>query len=58
MTFGARIVRARKLKGITQKELAKRIRVDQSTVESWEKDKHKPLRRYLDRLSSLLGIEI
>jgi transcriptional regulator with XRE-family HTH domain len=57
-TLGARILRARKLRGITQKELAKSFGVDQSTVESWEKDEHRPLKRYWDKLSSLLGVEV
>jgi ribosome-binding protein aMBF1 (putative translation factor) len=57
-SLGARIVQARKLRGISQKQLAVHVGVDQSTVESWEKDEHRPLKRYWDKLHSLLGVEV
>ena len=54
-TLGERIVNYRRLLGITQKELAKSLGVDPSTLGRWERDTGKPLKRLLESLNSLMA---
>ena len=53
-TPGERIVKYRRLSGITQKELAHRLGVDPSTLARWERDKGKPFRINLERVATFL----
>jgi len=50
-SLGQRIVVWRRLRGITQKELARRLGVDPTTVAGWEQGEHRPTRR----LASIIG---
>jgi transcriptional regulator with XRE-family HTH domain len=53
-SFGQRIVAFRRLRGLTQKELARRLGVDRSTIASWEQGEHRPTERLLQRLDDVL----
>jgi len=53
-TLGERIVATRRLLGLTQKELARRLGVDPSTLGRWERDGGKPPRKLLERLNAFL----
>lgn len=53
-----RIAKLRKMAGYTQKELAERLNVDQSTVSLWESGKNKPLRKIHDALAQALGCTV
>ena len=46
-TLGEKIVYYRRLKGITQKELARQISVDPTTLARWERGEREPHGRYL-----------
>jgi len=50
-SLGQRIVAFRRLRGLTQKELARRLGVDQSTLAGWERGEHRPSRH----LANLIG---
>lgn len=54
-TLGQRIVAWRRLRGITQKELARRLRVDPSTIGSWERGEQRPSTRLAEMLYQGLG---
>lgn len=42
MTFGEKIRNARKIKGLTQKQLADKIGAKHNSISDWENDKNKP----------------
>jgi len=54
-TLGDRIVNYRRLSGITQKELAKSLGIDPSTLGCWERNDSRPLKRHLEGLTAFLG---
>ena len=45
----------RRREGLTQVRLAKRLRVDEGTVRSWERGSHRPSRHLLARFRRLTG---
>jgi len=51
-TFGQKIVNYRCLFGITQKELAKSLGVDPSTLGRWERNKSTPRKELFERLEA------
>jgi transcriptional regulator with XRE-family HTH domain len=53
-TIGEKIVNARCLLGITQKELANRLSVDPGTLGRWERGKGQPKKRHLATLTACL----
>jgi transcriptional regulator with XRE-family HTH domain len=53
--LGQKTVAFRRLRGLTQKELARRLGVDPSTVASWERGEHQPSRRMLGRLGQVFA---
>ena len=53
--LGQRIVAFRRLRGLTQKELARRLGVDPSTIASWERGEHEPSRNLRVTLQAALG---
>lgn len=55
--IGARIRRRRQELGLTQRELADLVGVDESSVINWESGKHYP-RRKLGKLESVLGVRL
>ena len=44
--------------GLTQADLAKKMRVDQSTVSLWESGKTSPLQKCHKRLAKVLGVTV
>ena len=53
-TVGQRILSARRRRGLTQFELARRLAVDPSTVHGWEHDEHRPIGQGSVRLEEFL----
>jgi transcriptional regulator with XRE-family HTH domain len=54
-SLGEKIVRFRRLLGITQKELAKTLGVDPSTLGRWEKGRGQPMKRQATKLATFLA---
>lgn len=44
--------------GLTQKELAKMVNVDQSAISYWEKGVNRPVRKYVPVLAQALGVTV
>jgi transcriptional regulator with XRE-family HTH domain len=53
--LGERIIRARQALGMTQKELARRLGVDPTTLGQWERGERKPTKGLEEKIDSLLG---
>ena len=53
--FGSRIVHRRRLLGLSQKDLARKLKVDPSTLARWERGKRRPARIFLKKLEEILG---
>lgn len=58
MDFGERIVEIRKEKGISQKELAKRLSVSPVMVAHWEKGRRKPKADTLKKIADALEVPL
>jgi len=54
---GQRIRRARTRQGLSQTELAQRVRVSQPTIANWEQDSHAPRMGAPERVAEILGVE-
>lgn len=48
----------RKLAGMSQAELAKKVNVDQSSLSHWEKGDTKPCRKYIPVLAEALNVSV
>lgn len=55
-TIGGRISRAREAGGLTTNELARRIGVKNTTMQSWENDRSEPRSNKLVMLSGVLNV--
>ena len=55
-TFGDRLAAAREATGLTQKELAQRVGVKNSTLRGWEDDLSEPRVNRLNTLAGILGV--
>jgi predicted transcriptional regulator len=53
--WGERLVRQRTSLGLSQKEAAKRLGVDPSTLAKWERGERKPAGLFLGRVKRFLG---
>ncbi len=53
--LGSRIEMARKVAGLSQRELALRLGVDEKTVGRWERGENAPRGRHLQRLAEVTG---
>lgn len=53
-TLGERLRRARTSKGISHRELARLLMVDESTIWKWEAGRHRPTGRLLARLREVM----
>jgi transcriptional regulator with XRE-family HTH domain len=56
-TFGERLVRQRTMLGLTQKETAQELGVDQGTLARWERDEQEPKNDHLRHVEQLLARE-
>ena len=56
MSIGKSISRYRKLRDLTQAELAAKINVHQTQITHWETERSKPRKEYLTKLSEALGV--
>lgn len=56
LTFGLRLQVIRKLKNMSQGELAAKIGVEQNQISDYENDKHTPSLYTLDLLCKALGV--
>jgi transcriptional regulator with XRE-family HTH domain len=57
-SLGKNISQFRKLKGLTQHDLAERLNIHQSMVTRWEKDQVQPKSATLERLSEALEVPV
>ena len=57
-TVGARIVARRRKAGLTQKQLARKMRVCPQAVSKWERGRALPDILYVDELADILGCSI
>lgn len=55
--FGEKIRQARKAAGLTQRQLADRIGVSNTSVSNWEKDLSRPDADLIQKLCSALGLQ-
>lgn len=56
MTIGKNIKTARKIAGMTQKELAEKLKTSQQNLAQYENDKRKPKLETLEKIASALGV--
>ncbi|MBA4700320.1 MAG: helix-turn-helix domain-containing protein [Ruminococcus sp.] len=56
LTFGEKIKDARKLKGLTQKQLAEKVGAKHNSISDWENDKNKPDPDTIELLCGVLEI--
>ncbi len=56
MTFGDKLRKYRKSKGMTQTELAKAIGVNVYSIKMWETDKYEPTVKNLKEICRVLGV--
>ena len=56
-SLGERIYRLRKLKGLTQGELAARLGVSKPTVWAWEQGRARPIEERMAAIAEVLGVE-
>ena len=54
-TLPEKLTTSRKLLGLYQKELAESLGVDPTTLRGWEAARHKPIKRYLEKIGKILG---
>lgn len=57
-TFGQRIQRLRKQKGLTQEDIAKRITISPQAVSKWENDASSPDISMIGDLADILGVSV
>ncbi|WP_417605592.1 helix-turn-helix domain-containing protein [Primorskyibacter flagellatus] len=57
-TFGDRVAAAREAANMTQKDLAKRLGIKLSTLESWEADTSEPRANRLSMMAGLLNVSM
>ena len=55
---GFRIIRARKIAGVSQRELAERLQVSPSMVSQWERGIRKPKNSTMLRIAEALGVDV
>jgi transcriptional regulator with XRE-family HTH domain len=54
--LGDKLRSYRRLKGLSQKKFAEQLGVDFTTLAGWERGEHRPTRRMLDKIKSVLII--
>lgn len=58
MGAGGKIVSFRKMRGLTQEQLARLLEVEQPTVQRWEKGTREPSLEKLQEIASVLGVDV
>ncbi|MCZ4280044.1 helix-turn-helix transcriptional regulator [Kiloniella laminariae] len=58
VTIGERIATARKSRGLTASQLARRVGVKVSTVNNWESDRSEPRANKLVSMAGVLGVSM
>ena len=58
MSFGEKIIAARKKKGLTQEKLAERLNVSFQAISTWERGENLPDTGHLLELSKILGCSL
>jgi transcriptional regulator with XRE-family HTH domain len=53
-TLSEKIQEYRRSNGLSQKKLAERLEIDQTTLAGWEKGKHRPTKKLFSRLNAVL----
>jgi transcriptional regulator with XRE-family HTH domain len=53
--LGDRIREYRRVHGLTQKKLAEKLGIDQTTLAGWEREEHQPTKRLLSKLASIFS---
>jgi DNA-binding XRE family transcriptional regulator len=53
-TIPEQLITARKMLGISQWKIAETLGVDPTTVQGWEAGRHKPIRRCLEKIGTVL----
>jgi transcriptional regulator with XRE-family HTH domain len=51
--LGERIREYRRVRGLSQRELATRLGIDTTTLGSWERGEHRPAKRLLDKIADI-----
>ena len=54
-TLGQRLFRYRQRHGLTQRRLARKMKVDHSSIWAWETGEHKPNSQSMLRIQQLIG---
>ena len=55
--LGIRLRAARKNTGLTQQEVAERLKVSPQSVRNWEAGRHEPTRKAIETLAALYGVQ-
>jgi DNA-binding XRE family transcriptional regulator len=55
-TLGQFLKKLRLEKGLEQRELVKKLRVNKNCVYEWEKDRHRPSAKNMERLARFFGM--
>ena len=58
MSLGQKIAQYRKLRNITQAELAERLNVHQTQIARWEKDRARPRQDYIGQLANVFEVAV
>lgn len=58
MKIGRKIKELRKLRGLTQLELAEKIQATEARISNWERGENNPDKEILGRLAEALGVKI
>lgn len=58
MSLAKNLVRARKKAGLSQAELAKRLKKSRASINEWEAGNHAPRTALLPALARVLGCEV
>lgn len=54
-SLGEKIIAFRRIHGLSQKKLASLIGIDSTTIGSWERDEHKPIKTHLSKLTLFIS---
>ena len=52
--LGDKILEYRRIQGLTQEKLAEQLGIDLTTLASWERGKHRPTKKLLEKINPIL----